>query len=92
MSLAATQSSNTYVPRHVLQPRGKQPWCADCDTDFHLFIDSPVVLNCRTSTIAVAVYCSQCSRSRVLETTAELVATLRCLNPTPFEPQGIPQT
>lgn len=89
MTVLVTQASNSYVPRHTLQPHGKRPWCAHCDTDFHLFVDSPPVLNPRASTVAVAIHCSQCRHSRVLETTAEHVAALPAHTPIPHETQGI---
>ncbi|MBT2567131.1 hypothetical protein J7I84_11620 [Arthrobacter sp. ISL-85] len=92
MSFPVTPASYSYVPRHTLQPHGKHPWCAQCDTDFHLVVDSPAVQNPRASTIAVAVHCSQCSRSRVLETTAEYVAALPSQDLGPREtPRSTPQ-
>ena len=32
--------SCTYLPRDSLQPQGGRPWCADCDTDSYLAVDS----------------------------------------------------
>ena len=77
-------TTNSYVPRDVHQPRGKQPWCPQCDTDLHLQLESPAVASRREGTLAVAVHCSQCRHSRVLETTAEHVAVL----PAPFLENG----
>ncbi|MDQ0768031.1 hypothetical protein QF031_000780 [Pseudarthrobacter defluvii] len=89
MTFPVTPASNSYFPRHALQPRGKHPWCPDCDTDFHLIVDSQAVLNFRSSTIAVAVHCSKCRRSKVLETTAEHVAALPSQT---FRPCDIPRS
>lgn len=68
--------SCTYLPRDDLQPRGGRPWCAACDTDSYLAVDSVVVLDARRNTLAAAVSCSQCRGSRVLATTSELMATV----------------
>ena len=91
MTVLLTEASNSYVPRHDLQPRGTYPWCAHCDTDSHLFADSPAVPNRGAATVAVAVHCSRCRRSRVLETTAAHLAALPAHAPIPHETQGIPQ-
>lgn len=66
----------TYLPRDSFQPRGGRPWCADCDTDSYLAVDSVVVLDARKNTLAAAVSCSQCRGSRVLATTSELMAAV----------------
>jgi hypothetical protein len=67
--------SNTYIPRDAHQPRGKRPWCAACDTDIHLSVESPVVTDRPTGILAVALHCSNCRQSRVFDTTEEHVAT-----------------
>ncbi|HYH76753.1 MAG TPA: hypothetical protein VD841_04535 [Arthrobacter sp.] len=66
----------TYLPRDFLQPRGGRPWCATCDTDSFLAVDSMVVLDARKNTLAAAVSCSRCQGSRVLATTSELIASV----------------
>ncbi|HJV99327.1 MAG TPA: hypothetical protein VJ617_09565 [Arthrobacter sp.] len=68
--------SCTYLPRDSLQPRGARPWCAACDTDWYLAVDSVVVLDARKNTLAAAVSCSRCRGSRVLATTSELMAAV----------------
>lgn len=68
--------SSTYLPLDSLQRRGGRPWCADCDTDFYLAVDSVVVLDARKDTLAAAVSCSRCRGSRVLATTSELIAAV----------------
>jgi hypothetical protein len=70
-----TTPSNTYIPRDTHQPRGKRPWCAACDTDIHLSVESPVVTDRPTGILAVALHCSNCRQSRVFDTTEEHVAT-----------------
>jgi hypothetical protein len=74
-----TTNTHSYVPRDVYQPRGKRPWCTNCDTDVHLLVESPPVTGRRAGTLAVAVHCSQCRASRVLDTTADHVAALPLL-------------
>lgn len=69
-------TSNSYVPRGAHQPRGKRPWCATCNINQHLMVESPAVTEPRTDTLVVAVRCSLCGRSRVLETTAEHVGAV----------------
>ena len=67
---------STYLPRGAHQPRGSRPWCAACDTDRHLVVDSVTVLNRRLETLAVAFDCANCGGSRVLATTAAFVAAI----------------
>ena len=71
-----TTSLSSYVPRDKDQPRGKRPWCPTCDTDLHLQVASPSVSGRQEGTLAVAVCCPKCHRSRVLDTTAVHLATL----------------
>jgi hypothetical protein len=75
-----TTTSNSYVPRDMYQPRGKRPWCAECDTDLHLTAESPAVRGRRTGTLVVAVHCSKCRQSRVLDTTEEHLGALPALS------------
>lgn len=79
-------AATSYVPRHVHQPRGKRPWCATCDTDLHLMVEFPGVGG-KAGSFAVAVYCSQCCVSRVLDTTMDHVAAL----PSRFKPPVQPR-
>lgn len=71
-----TITSSTYVPREAHQPRGRSPWCAICDTDRHLLVDSVTTMNPQRETLAASISCSNCSSSRVMATTAALVATI----------------
>ncbi|MFD0045402.1 diacylglycerol/lipid kinase family protein [Pseudarthrobacter scleromae] len=71
-----THAATSYVPRDVHQPRGKRPWCANCDTDQHLMVEFPGITGRQAGSLAVAVHCSQCSVSRVLDTTLDHVAAL----------------
>lgn len=71
-----TTASSSYIPRDAHPPRGKRPWCPKCDTDLHLKVESPTVPGRQAGTLAVAVLCSNCRRSRVLDTTAEHLAAL----------------
>jgi hypothetical protein len=71
-----TATSNTYIPRDAHQPRGKQPWCAGCDTDVFLSVESPAITDPQTGILAVALFCSNCSLSRVVDTTAEHIGAL----------------
>ncbi|MFB9404969.1 hypothetical protein [Pseudarthrobacter polychromogenes] len=71
-----TPAATSYVPREMHQPRGKRPWCANCDTDLHLVVEFPGITGRKAGSIAVAVHCSQCSISRVLDTTLDHVAAL----------------
>lgn len=71
-----TTISSTYLPRDAHQPRGKKPWCAACDTDLHLVVDSIAVMDRQRETLAVAFNCSKCGGSRVLSTTAGFVAAI----------------
>ena len=71
-----TTTSSSYVPRGMHEPRGERPWCPTCDTDLHLEVESPTVSGRQAGTLAVAVLCSNCRRSRVLDTTAEHLAAL----------------
>jgi hypothetical protein len=76
MNPTATPAAGNYIPRHAHQPRGKRPWCPTCDNDVHLEIASPTVSGPQVGTLTVAVLCSNCRRSRVLDTTAEHLAAL----------------
>jgi hypothetical protein len=69
-----TTPLSTYIPRDAHQPRGKRPWCAACDTDIHLSVESPVITDRQTGVLAVALHCSHCRQSRVFDTTEEHVA------------------
>ena len=69
-------ASSTYVPQDAHQPRGNQPWCAACDTDQHLIVDSLTVMDPQRETLAAGVNCTRCGSSRVLSTTAVLVAAI----------------
>jgi hypothetical protein len=71
-----TTPSNTYIPREAYQPRGKQPWCATCDTDIHLAVQSPAVSDWRTGILAVVLHCFKRRQSRVFDTTAEHITTI----------------
>jgi hypothetical protein len=73
--------SSTYIPRDANQPRGTQPWCATCDTDLHLVVDSIAIMDNRKETLAVAVTCTRCGGARVLSTTAGLVAPVLARSP-----------
>lgn len=64
------------MPSHADQPKGKRPWCPNCDTDLHLKVESPAVPGRQPDALAVAVRCAECRRSRVLDTTAEHLAAL----------------
>lgn len=68
--------SSTYLPLDAHQPRGRRPWCADCDTDQHLLVDSIAMMDRRRETLAAAIHCSKCGASRVLATTAVFIAVL----------------
>lgn len=72
-----TSPSHTYVPRKAHQPRGGRPWCSTCRTDRHLLAGSVTVLDSRKDTLALAVTCTRCGGSRVLETTAALAAGIQ---------------
>lgn len=76
-----TTITNSYIPSDVYQPRGKHPWCANCDTDLHLMVESPAITGKQAGSLAVAVHCSQCRTSRVLDTTPDHVAALPALVP-----------
>lgn len=69
--------SSTYLPLDAHQPRGKQPWCATCDTDVHLVVDSIAIMDRRRETLAAAVNCSKCGGARVLSTTAGFVSAVQ---------------
>ncbi|VXC57083.1 conserved hypothetical protein [Arthrobacter sp. 9AX] len=71
-----TTSPSSYLPYDQNQPRGHQPWCPGCDTDVYLIIESPAVQGRQTGTLAVAVRCSNCRQSRVLDTTREHLSAL----------------
>ena len=72
--MAGTPGS--YTPLAVHQPRGQQPWCAGCDTDLHLVLESPAIPGRVTGTVAAALRCSNCRQSRVFDTTAQHLAAL----------------
>lgn len=69
-------TSHTYLPRDSHQPRGRRPWCAECDTDRHLLVDSVTTLDAQQKTLAAAITCKKCQGSRVLATTAAFVAAV----------------
>ena len=71
-----TTTTHSYIPRDVHQSRGQHPWCPTCDTDRHLFVESPAVPTRQADTLAVAIRCSKYHRSKVLETTAAHLAAL----------------
>ena len=71
-----TMTSGTYRPVSAHQPRGGRPWCANCHTDKYLAAGSVTVLDAREQSLAVAVTCTQCGHSRVLETTRAFAAEL----------------
>lgn len=68
--------AGTYVPRDAHQLRGHRPWCADCDSDDHLLVDTVTDLDRLEETLAVAFNCTRCGGSRVLATTAQFVAAI----------------
>ncbi|MDR6558889.1 hypothetical protein J2809_003259 [Arthrobacter pascens] len=68
--------ASSYLPRDAHQPKGKQPWCATCDTDLHLAVDSIAVMDRRREILAVAFDCAQCGGARVLSTTVGFVAAV----------------
>ena len=69
---------NSYLPATKIS-HSETPWCAECDTDLHLVIESPAVPGRLAGSLAVAVHCSKCRQSRVLDTTEELLAALPVL-------------
>jgi hypothetical protein len=69
-------TSETYRPSSAGRPRGGRPWCGNCHTDKHLVAGSVTVLDPGEQTLAVAVTCTHCGDSRVLETTKALAAAL----------------
>jgi hypothetical protein len=69
-------TSDTYLPRDAHQPRGSRPWCAACDTDRHLLVDSTTLMDPQQETLAAAVTCTNCGNSRVVATTAAFVAAI----------------
>lgn len=71
-----TVTSNSYLPREAHQPRGRTPWCATCDTDRHLLVDSVTLMNPRHETLAAAISCTKCSSSHVVATTAAFLAAI----------------
>lgn len=81
-----TVTSGTYRPAAAHQPRGGRPWCANCHTDQHLAAGSVTVLDAREQTLAVAVTCTRCGGSRVLETTKAFAAALATSGETPVGP------
>ena len=70
-------SSPTYLPRDAHQRRGRRLWCATCNRDRHLQVESVTPLNAQQDTLAVAITCMRCRRSRVLATTAAFIAALQ---------------
>ena len=73
-------TSHTYLPRDSHQPRGRRPWCASCNTDRHLLVESVTTLDAQQKTLAAAVTCSKCGASRVMATTAAFVAAVQGRN------------
>jgi hypothetical protein len=71
-----SKTSPTCLPRDSHQPRGRRPWCARCKTDRHLLVESVTTLNAQQETLAAAITCTQCGASRVIATTAALVAVV----------------
>lgn len=71
-----TTTSETYLPRDAYQPRGSRPWCATCGTDRHLLVGSSTMMDPQQETLAVAISCTNCSGSRVVATTAALLAAI----------------
>lgn len=69
-------TSHTYLPRDAHQPRGRRLWCAACNTDQHLLVESVTTLNPQQQTLAAATTCTKCSGSRVMATTAAFVAAV----------------
>jgi hypothetical protein len=67
-------TSHTYLPRDSHHPRGRRLWCAKCNTDRHLLVDSVTTLNAQEQTLAAAITCTKCGGSRVVATTAAFVA------------------
>ncbi|MDQ1052942.1 RNase P subunit RPR2 [Arthrobacter sp. SORGH_AS 212] len=76
MNPTATAPTGSYIPRHAHQPRGKRLWCPTCDNDLHLEVESPTISGRQEDTLAVAILCPNCHKSRVLDTTAEHLAAL----------------
>jgi hypothetical protein len=74
-------AASTYLPHGAHQPRGNQPWCAPCDTDRHLLVDSITVMDPRRETLAAAFNCTRCGSSRVLSTTVVLIAVILARSP-----------
>lgn len=71
-----TITSGTYRPVSAHQPRGGRPWCANCHTDKYLAAGFTTDLDAREQSLAVAVTCTQCGESRVLETTRAFAGAL----------------
>jgi hypothetical protein len=71
-----TITSSTYLPRDAHQPRGRRPWCAACDTDRHLLLDSVTTMNRQRETLAAAISCTNCGSSHVVATTAAFLAAI----------------
>lgn len=71
-----TVTSSTYLPRDAHQPRGRRPWCATCDTDRHLLLDSVTTMNPQRETLAAAISCTNCGSSHVVATTAAFLAAI----------------
>jgi hypothetical protein len=72
-----TTTSDSYLPRDAHQPRGSRPWCATCNTDRHLLIDSTTIMDPQQEILAAAVTCSHCGSSRVVATTGAFLAPIR---------------
>ena len=63
-------------PHGARQPYGQQPWCAVCDTNLHLAVDSITVLDEWEDTLSVVFTCAGCGGHRVLSTTPRFVAAI----------------
>ena len=71
-----TITSSTYLPRDAHQPRGRRPWCATCETDRHLLVDSVTTMNTQREILAAAISCTNCGSSHVVATTAAFLAAI----------------
>jgi hypothetical protein len=72
-------TSHTYLPRTNNQPRGRRLWCATCNTDRHLLVES-VTINAQQETLAAPITCKKCRGSRIMAPTAAFVAALPARN------------
>jgi len=73
-------TSHTYLPKDAHQPRGRRLWCASCNTDRHLLVESVTTLSADQETLAAAVTCTKCRCSRVMATTEAFVAAVQRRN------------